>query len=173
IAANNESTQEVTTKRGAKKGDVVVMDFHGRTADDNVAHEGMHAHGHQLKLGSGQFIPGFEDQLIGKKAGEKVEVKVGFPENYGAAELAGRDAIFDVEIHALREPCEAKIDDDFAKSLGMDDVKALKAAVEEQLANELNAHARIVLKKELLDHLDDANKFDVPPGMLELEFDNI
>ncbi|MCB9980819.1 MAG: trigger factor [Rhodospirillales bacterium] len=173
IAANNQSTKVVEAKRGAKDGETLVIDFHGRTADDNVEHEGMHAHGHQLKLGSGQFISGFEEQLVGKKAGEKVEVKVSFPENYGAEELAGRDAIFDVKIHEIREPAEAKINDEFAKSLGMDDVKALKEAVKEQLQKELDGHSRMVLKKELLDALDDANKFDVPPGMLELENTNI
>jgi trigger factor len=169
IAENNETTKPVEAKRGAKDGETVVIDFHGRTADDNVEHEGMHAHGHQLKLGSGTFIPGFEEQLVGKKAGEKVEVKVSFPENYGAKELAGRDAIFDVEIHEIREPAEAEINDDFAKQLGLDDLKALKEAVKEQLQKELDGHSRMVLKKELLDALDAANKFDVPPGMLEME----
>ncbi|MCB1721659.1 MAG: trigger factor, partial [Alphaproteobacteria bacterium] len=82
-------------------------------------------------------------------------------------------AIFDVKIHEIREPAEAKINDEFAKSLGMDDVKALKEAVKEQLQKELDGHSRMVLKKELLDALDDANKFDVPPGMLELENTNI
>ncbi len=173
IAENNESTKPVEAKRGAKDGETLVMDFHGRTADDNVEHEGMHAHGHQLKLGSGTFIPGFEEQLIGKKAGEKVEVKVSFPENYGAEDLAGRDATFDVQIHEIREPAEAEINDDFAKQLGMDDVKALKEAVKEQLQKELDGHTRMVLKKELLDALDDANKFEVPPGMLEMENTNI
>ncbi|MBL4805556.1 MAG: trigger factor [Alphaproteobacteria bacterium] len=173
IAANNQSSKEVTTKRGAKDGDIVVITFHGRTADDNVEHEGMHAHGHNLTLGSGQFIPGFEEQLVGKKTGDKVEVKVTFPEEYGAKELAGRDAIFDVEIEQLREPAEAEIDDEFAKSLGMDDVKALKEAVKEQLQKELDNHARIVLKKELLDALDEANKFEIPAGMLDVEFENI
>lgn len=173
IAANNKSSKEVTTKRGAKEGDIVNIDFHGRTADDNVEHEGMHAHGHNLELGSGQFIPGFEDQLIGKKAGDEVEVKVSFPEEYGAKELAGRDAIFDVKVNELREPAEAEIDDEFAKSLGMDDVKALKEAVQEQLQKELDSHSRIVLKKELLDALDEANKFEIPAGMLDIEFDNI
>ena len=173
IASNNQSSKPVETKRGAKDGDIVVIDFHGRTADDNVEHEGMHAHGHNLKLGSGQFIPGFEDQLIGKKAGEEVEVKVTFPEQYGAEELAGRDAIFDVKINELREPAEAEINDDFAKQLGLDDVKALKAAVKEQLGKELEGQSRMVVKKEILDILDEKNKFDVPPGMLKLEQDNI
>lgn len=173
IAANNTSTQKVETKRGAKDGDTVVIDFDGRTADDDVHHEGMKSEGHRLTLGSGMFIPGFEDQLIGKKAGEDVEVKVSFPENYGAKELAGREAIFDVKIHELHEPAEAKIDDEFAKSLGLDDVKALKTAVEEQLSNELGNQSRLVMKKALLDILDEKHKFDVPPTMLEMEHKNI
>ena len=173
IASNNTSTKPVEGKRGAKEGDTLKIDFDGRTADDDVHHEGMKAEGHMLKLGSGQFIPGFEDQLTGKKAGEKVEVKVSFPKEYGAEELAGRDAIFDVEIHEIREDAEAEVNDDFAKQLGMDDVKALKEAVKEQLQKELEGQSRMVLKKELLDVLDDANKFDVPPGMLELENTNI
>jgi trigger factor len=147
IAANNKSSQEITTKRGAKEGDTVVIDFDGRTADDNVHHQGMKAEGHHLQLGSGQFIPGFEDQLIGKKAGDKVDVKVGFPENYGAKNLAGRDAIFEVTIHSIREPVDAKIDDEFAKSLGLETVDALKKAVEEQLQKELDHHSRLNLKK--------------------------
>jgi trigger factor len=173
IAANNTPTQEVKEKRGAKDGDIVAIDFDGRTADDNVHHEGMRAEGHQLKLGSGQFIPGFEDQLIGKKAGEKVEVKVDFPENYGAEELAGREAIFDVTIHTLLEPAEAKIDDEFAKTLGMDDVAALKKAVEEQLQSEFDNHSRMNLKKNLLDVLDEKHSFEIPTGMLDMEYENI
>jgi len=87
IASNNTSTKKIEGDRKTKDGDTVVMDFHGRTADDNVAHEGMHAHGHKLKIGSGQFIPGFEEQLVGHKAGAKVEVKVSFPEQYQAADF--------------------------------------------------------------------------------------
>jgi len=142
IAENNTVTQPIEGKRATKEGDTVVMDFDGRTADDNVKQPGMAAEGHNLKLGSGQFIPGFEDQLIGKKAGDEIEVKVQFPENYGAAELAGREAIFDVKIHEIREEAEAKIDDEFAKTLGMDDVKALEAAVKEQMEKELEQHSR-------------------------------
>jgi trigger factor len=173
IAANNKGTKEVTTKRGAKDGDTVQIDFDGRTADDDVHHQGMKSEGHKLQLGSGQFIPGFEDQLIGAKAGDKVEVKVSFPENYGAKELAGRDAIFDVVVHKILEPAEATVDDEFAKSLGMENVDALKKAVAEQLQKELDQHSRLNLKKALLDYLDDAHKFEVPSGMLELENDNI
>lgn len=173
IAANNQSTSEVETKRGAKEGDTVVISFDGRTADDDKRHPGMQSDTHHLKLGSKMFIPGFEDQLIGKKAGDKVEVKVTFPEKYGAKELAGRDAIFDVEIKQLREPSEVKIDDEFAKSLGMEDVKALRKAVEEQIQKEFDQQSRLHLKKGLLDFLDDAHDFTVPPTMLEMEHRNI
>ena len=173
IAASNQATEEIKTKRATKDGDIVVIDFHGRTADDNKEHPGMHAHDHQLKLGSGQFINGFEEQLVGKKPGEKVEVKVSFPEEYGAAELAGRDAIFDCEIKAIHEAVTPKIDDEFAKSLGLDDLKALKAAIEEQVQKELDMHSRMKLKKALLDILDEKHDFDVPAGMLEMEFDSI
>jgi trigger factor len=171
IAANNKGSKAVDRK--AKKGDTVVIDFHGRTADDNKAHEGMHMHGHRLELGSGAFIPGFEDQLIGAKAGEKVEVKVSFPKEYQAAELAGRDAIFDVDVTEVREPAEAKIDEDFAKSLGLDDVAALKNAVREQLQKEFDHHSRLYLKKALMDKLDETHDFAVPEGMATMEYENI
>lgn len=173
IAAGNSSSEAIKDKRASKAGDILVMDFHGRTADDNKEHPGMHAHGHNLKLGSGQFIPGFEDQLIGKKAGEKVEVKVSFPEAYHAAELAGRDAIFDVQIHEIHEERKGAIDDELAKRLGMKDLEALKKAVEEQLQKELDGHSRLKLKKDLLDKLDEMHKFEVPPGMLDLEHKTI
>jgi len=173
IASNNTATKKIETDRKTKDGDTVLMDFHGRTADDNVAHEGMHAHGHKLKLGGGQFIPGFEEQLVGKKAGDKVEVKVSFPEQYQAPELAGRDAIFDVEIHEIHKETEAKVDDEFAQSLGLEDLDGLKAAVSEQLQKEFDGQSRMALKKDLLDFLDDAHDFEIPPTMLEMENQNI
>ncbi|MGB4056851.1 MAG: trigger factor, partial [Alphaproteobacteria bacterium] len=172
IAANNQSTKLVEGKRAAKDGDTTVINFKGRTADDNFEHPGMAGEGHHLKLGSGMFIPGFEEQLIGKKAGDKAEVKVTFPKNY-SKELAGRDAIFDVEITELREESEAKIDDDLAKSLGLADLAALKTAIEEQLQKEYDRQSNMVLKKALMDHLDDAHDFEIPAGMHDMEFNNI
>ena len=173
IASGNQPLVSVEEKRGAKEGDVVIIDFDGRTADDDVKQPGMAAEGHQLRLGSGQFIPGFEDQLIGKKAGDKVEVKVAFPENYGAADLAGRDAIFDVVLHDIKEPGEAKIDDEFAKTLGMADLKALKEAITEQLSKEFETTSRMNVKKSLLDVLDEKHDFEIPQTMLDMEYDNI
>lgn len=173
IAESNQTTQEIESKRATKDGDIVIIDFHGRTADDNFEHPGMHAHDHQLKLGSNQFIAGFEDQLVGKKVGDKVEVKVSFPENYGAAELAGRDAIFDTDIKAIHEAVTPKVDDELAKNLGLDDLKALRAAVEEQVQKDLDQHSRMKLKKSLLDVLDEKHEFEVPQSMLDMEFDAI
>lgn len=173
IASNNTGSKKIEGDRKAKDGDTLLMDFHGRTADDNVEHEGMHAHGHKLKLGSGMFIPGFEEQLVGQKAGDKVEVKVSFPEAYQAPDLAGRDAIFDVQIHEIHEDADAQIDDEFAKTLGLDDLDALKKAVGEQLQNEFDNQSRMALKKDLLDFLDDAHSFEIPQMMLEMENTNI
>ncbi|MCB9991378.1 MAG: trigger factor [Rhodospirillales bacterium] len=171
IASSNKDSEVV--ERAAKKGDILVIDFHGRTKDDGVEHQGMHAHGQQLELGSGQFIAGFEDQLTGKKAGDKVEVTVTFPDPYHSAELAGREAIFDVDVQEVRETKPAKIDDEFAKQLGLEDEKALRKAVEEQIQAEYDQVSRMKLKRELLDLLDDKHDFPVPAGMLELEFGNI
>lgn len=173
IASMRKSSKKIESDRKTKKGDIAVFDFKGRTADDNKEHPGMAAEKHHLELGSGQFIPGFEDQLIGQKAGDKVEVKVKFPEEYGAAELAGRDAIFDCEIHEIHETVDAVIDDEFAKSLGLDDVKALRDAVAEQTNKEFDNHSRLKLKKELLDQLDEAHTFEIPQGMVDMELENI
>lgn len=173
VADSNPETAPIKTKRGTKEGDTVDMDFDGRTADDDVKHPGMQANNHQLKLGSGQFIPGFEEQLIGKKAGDEIEVKVDFPEEYHAAELAGRQAIFDVKIHEILEEVETEINDDFAKKLGMDDVAALKGAIEEQLSKDLEGHSRMKLKKDLLDWLDANHDLEAPQGMLDAEFESI
>ncbi len=173
IASMRKSSKPIEDERATKSGDIVVIDFKGRTADDNVEHPGMAAQAHHLELGSNSFIPGFEDQLTGKKAGDDVEVKVTFPEEYGAAELAGRDAIFEVKIHEIRECVDPVIDDEFAKELGMDDLKALRKAVEEQTNQEFENHSRLKLKKELLDQLDEMHEFEIPQGMQEMELQNI
>ncbi len=173
IGKSNRETKKIETKRAAKNGDVLLMDFHGRTKADNKPHPGMHAHGHKLELGSGQFIPGFEEQLVGRKAGEKIEVEVTFPELYHAEELAGQGAIFDVEIHEIHEPADVEMNDEFAKKMGFDDLKALKGALEQQIQSQYDQQSRMKLKRSLLDALDDAHSFGVPQGMLDLEYENI
>ena len=171
VAKGNKDSKPVD--RAAKKGDVMVIDFHGRTKDDNHEHPGMHAHGHTLELGSGQFIGGFEDQLMGKKAGDKVEVNVKFPDDYHAEELKGREAIFDVDVKEVKEYTDTKIDEEFAKKLGFEDKKALESAVEEQIQGQHDQLSRMKLKRALLDVLDEGHDFDVPAGMLDLEYENI
>ena len=172
VAKSNRALKPVEG-RATKKGDIAVITFHGRTADDDVQHEGMHAHGVELELGSNRFIPGFEEQLVGKNAGETVEVKVTFPKDYGATELAGRDAIFDTVIESINEAAAAEINDEFAKQLGMEDVKALRAAVEQQMNAEYEVHSRMKLKRALLDILDEKHDFEVPENMVEAEYQGI
>ena len=172
VAKQNRDTIPVEG-RAARLGDVVEIDFHGRTAVDNKPHPGMEGHGHKLELGSGQFIPGFEEQLTGKNAGDKVEVKVSFPAEYHAAELAGQAAVFDVEIKAVHEHADAELDGEFAKKLGFDDMSAVRGAIEKQIQADYDQMSRMKLKRSLLDALDDSHSFDVPQGMLDLEYQNI
>lgn len=173
IADSNRATKPVEGDRATKKGDIAVITFHGRTKDDGVMHEGMHAHGVELELGSGRFIPGFEEQLIGKKAGDKVEVEVKFPADYGATELAGRDAIFDTVIEAIHEAAPSEINDELAKKLGLEDEKSLRAAVEQQMNAEYEGHSRMKLKRQLLDVLDEKHDFEIPENMADAEYDGI
>jgi trigger factor len=173
IAGSNRETEAVTEARATKKGDILVIDFHGRTAKDNKPHPGMHAHDAQLELGSGQFIPGFEDQLVGKKVGDKVEVKVTFPEQYHAAELAGQDAIFDTEIKEIRQAKPVEINDEFAQKLGLDNEKALRDIIEKQMQSEYDGFSRQKVKRALLDSLDDSHDFEIPAGMKDMEYQNI
>ncbi len=124
-------------------------------------------------LGSNSFIPGFEDQLIGTKAGEEVAVNVTFPENYQSADLAGKDAVFDVTIHEVRAPKVPDLDDEFAKGLGLEDLDKLKEVVTQQLTSEYDTASRNKAKRNLLDQLDTAHDFDLPPKMVEQEFNQI
>lgn len=171
IASNQKTTEPVKEKRALKKGDVAIIDFDGKV--DGERRPGMKGEGHPLELGSGSFIDTFEDQLIGKKVGDKVEVKVTFPDPYASKELAGKDAVFDVEIKELHKSATPKIDDQLAKSLGFDDLKALKKAIEDQMLQEYNNMSRMHLKRDLLDEMDKAHKFDLPKGMVHAEEHNI
>lgn len=167
IASQNSDTQPIKTKRAAKKGDIAVIDFDGSV--DGERRDGMKGENHNLELGGGMFIPGFEDQLIGKKAGDDVTVTVTFPENYGAAELAGKEAVFECKIHELREAVDSAINDDLAKKLGMEDLEALKKILREQMSGEYEQFSRMKLKRDLLDQLDEGHKFELPAMMVEQE----
>lgn len=155
----------------AKKGDAVLIDFVGTV--DGVAFDGGAMEGHQLVIGSGSFIPGFEDQLVGAKAGDELDVKVTFPDPYQAEDLAGKDAVFATKVIEVQGEKDAVIDDEFAQKFGLADLEALKAAVKDQYASQLEMQSRMKLKRAILDELDKKHKFDLPPQMVEAEFSNI
>jgi trigger factor len=169
IAEPNRKSEPVD--RPATTGDVVVIDFVGKV--DGKEFPGGSAQGHSLELGSSRFIPGFEDQLIGAKAGEHRAVKVTFPAEYGSEELAGKDAEFSVDVKEVREKQPLVIDDDMAKEMGFDALEGLRKAVREQLERDYGGLARQRLKRALLDQLAAKHDFPVPPGMVDLEFDTI
>ena len=151
----------------AEDGDQVVIDFEGSV--DGEAFEGGAAQDFPLVLGSGSFIPGFEPQLVGLSAGEEKTVEVAFPEDYQAAHLAGKDAAFAVTVKEVRAPAEAAVDDDLAKRFGADDLEALKAQIRDRLKAEYAGAARAVMKRKLLDALDQRVDFDLPPSLEETE----
>jgi len=156
-------------KKGSKTkdGDQVVIDFKGSV--DGEPFEGGSAEDYPLVLGSNSFIPGFEDQLVGVKAGEEKEVEVTFPEEYGAAHLAGKAAVFACTIKAVKAPAPAPIDDELARKYGAEDLAALKGQISERLAAEYGGASRAVLKRKLLDALDETVSFDLPPSLVEAE----
>lgn len=171
IAESRKSAEAIDSKRKAKKGDILEIDFVGRIGGEEFP--GGKGEGYDLELGSGTFIPGFEDQLVGAKPGEKTTVTVSFPEDYHAENLAGQEAEFEVDVKTLKEHKVPEIDDEFAKSVGMEDVAALKQAVREQLEGDYDRLARGKMKRELLDKLAEVAEFPVPQGMVDAEFDAI
>ncbi len=164
-AANN--FEDRPEGEAAESGDQVVIDFVGKV--DGEPFEGGAAEDYPLVLGSNSFIPGFEDQLIGAKAGDKIDVKVTFPQEYGAEELAGKDAVFECSVKAVKAPKPAAIDDELARQFGVDSLDALREQVRARLESEYGDAARTVLKRHLMDALDEVVKFDLPPSMVENE----
>lgn len=151
----------------AKDGDQVIIDFKGFV--DGEAFEGGEAEDYPLVLGSNSFIPGFEAQLVGVKADEDVKVEVKFPEEYGAPNLAGKDAVFECKVKAVKAPKAAEIDDELAKKFGAEDLDGLKKQITERLEAEYAGAARAVMKRSLLDQLDVQVKFDLPESLVEAE----
>lgn len=167
-----ESNKSYGTKEGkAEKDDQVVIDFVGSI--DGVKFDGGAAEDMPLVIGSGRFIPGFEDQLIGVSAGDEVNVNVTFPEEYQVATLKGKPALFEVKVKEVKGPKETEIGDEFAKTLGLENLDALKEAVKGQLSGDLNFATRQQVKRVLLDALDERHSFDLPPLMVKAEFDQI
>jgi trigger factor len=164
-----EQNRPFAAKDGAaEKGDRVVVSYQGMM--DGKPFDGGSAEGAPILLGSGQFIPGFEDNLIGVKAGESRTFDVKFPDAYGMPALAGKDATFNVTATAVEAPGAIKIDDDFAKTLGMESLAKMRDAVSERLQREHAAISRQKLKRALLDALDERHKFEPPPSLVEQEF---
>ncbi|MGB8601736.1 MAG: trigger factor, partial [Rhizomicrobium sp.] len=155
----------------AEEKDNVVIDFVGSV--DGVEFEGGKAEDFNLVLGSKQLIPGFEEQLIGAKAGEKRDVKVTFPADYGEPKLAGKDAVFVVTVKDVQAPQDAPIDDEMAKKFGLESLAVLKDRIRDQLKREFANASRTHLKRRILDALDTAHSFELPPTMVESEFNGI
>lgn len=167
-----ESNRNFTDKDGkVENGDRVTMNFKGTL--DGEPFEGGSADDVPLVIGSGSFIPGFEEQIVGMAKGETRKIRVTFPKNYAAEHLAGKEAEFEVTIAALAGPDPIKIDDDFAKSLGLESLDKLKTQVRGRLEQEYAVLSRAKLKRALLDALDETHKFDVPPTLVEQEFGGI
>ena len=163
-----ESAQNFEAKEGAAEdGDQVVIDFVGKV--DGEAFEGGAAEDYPLVLGSDSFIPGFEEQLVGVSAGDEKAVEVAFPEDYGAEHLAGKTAVFDCTVKEVKAPVAAEINDDLAQKYGAEDLAALTGQIEERLKSEYAGAARAVMKRKLLDQLDEAVSFDLPPSLVEAE----
>ena len=171
IAERNEKSEPMPAEHKAETGDIAVINFVGKRNGEAFA--GGSAENHSLKLGSGSFIPGFEEQLVGLAAGDEKTVPLTFPEQYHSAELAGQPVEFDVKVNEVRRAVPASIDDELAKTLGLDDLSALRTAVREQIEREYGSLSRTIIKRRLLDALASAHDFAVPQGMVDMEFDHI
>ena len=170
MADNQKETKPIEESRPAKTGDVVVIDFIGRV--DGKEFNGGKADGYHLDLGSASFVPGFEDQVVGRSIGETFDVTVTFPENY-TEELASKDAIFEVTIKEIQEGIPVEINDAIAKKMGHENLDELKRAIRESQEQELGVFSRMRIKRDLLDILDKKHKFELPEGMVDREFDSI
>ena len=171
IADANRPFSDKGENAKAEKDDRVTVSFVGKIGGN--AFEGGTAEDIAVPIGSGTFIPGFEDQLLGVAAGEEKLVKVAFPQNYLNAELAGKDAEFDVKVKSIEAPKEVTIDDEFAKSLGMESLDKLKDALRDRIKQEHDRVSRQRVKRALLDVLDERHHFDLPNALVDQEFENL
>ncbi|MBS4011606.1 MAG: trigger factor [Roseovarius sp.] len=167
LAENAQDFKDRKKGSKSKDGDQVVIDFVGKV--DGEAFDGGSAEDYPLVIGSGSFIPGFEEQLVGVKVEEIKAVTVTFPEAYQAAHLAGKEAVFDCTVKAVKEPVAAEINDELAQKYGAEDLAALKTQISERLEMEYAGAARAILKRHVLDQLDEKVSFDLPPSMVDAE----
>ncbi|MFM5913392.1 MAG: trigger factor, partial [Chakrabartia godavariana] len=171
LASSQKQFEEAPKNHKAKEGDLVVMDFVGKV--DGEEFDGGKGEGMSIEIGSGRLIPGFEDQLIGVKANDEKTITVTFPADYNVDYLKGKEATFDLVINDVRVADEAKADDEFAKSLGLEGIDQLRELMKGQLEQEFNQLTRTHMKRRLLDQLAAAHDFDVPPSMVDAEFNQI
>jgi len=171
IAKANREQKPVDPPRPAQKGDALKLDFVGSV--DGVEFPGGKAEDYVLELGSGSFIPGFEDQLVGAEIGKPVDVKVKFPDDYGNKELAGKDAVFQCTVKEIREFVDQPIDDELAKKNNFENLEAMRKAVSDRIGQEYAQISRGMIKRALLDKLAESHKFPVPEGLVEGEFNAI
>ncbi|WP_455466660.1 trigger factor [Bartonella sp. B39] len=166
------STRDYSLKDGpSEEGDRITIDYLGKL--EGVPFEGGADNDAQLILGSKQFIPGFEEQLVGVKAGDKKTISVKFPDNYNAVHLAGKDAEFDVTVKVVSKPSELKIDDEAAQKVGLESLDRLREVVRGQIESQYGSMTRQKIKRQILDALDADYNFEIPEGLLEIEFNNI
>ena len=171
LAENQKNFEPRAEGAKAEDGDLLTIDFVGKI--DGVAFDGGSAEDANLELGSGRFIPGFEEQLVGVKVGDEKTVNVTFPAEYGAEQLAGKDAVFDVKVKEVKAPAEVAIDDELAKRFGFDALDKLREALAEQIKSDYTRMSRAHLKRAMLDKLDELHDFELPPSMVEQEFEQI
>ena len=171
FAEQQKSWDEAPAEHEAAMGDLVVMDFAGKVGTH--AFEGGTGTDMAVELGTGRLIPGFEEQVVGAKTGEERTIAVTFPADYQAAELAGKDATFDLKVTAVKTSAETRIDDDLAKSLGLESLEQFTGLLKGQIEQELNGLTRTYMKRKLLDQLAEGHDFEVPPSMVEAEFAQI
>ena len=168
----SQARMEAVEDRKSENGDTVIIDFEGSV--DGEVFSGGTAENFELKLGSGQFIPGFEEQLEGKDAGEDVDVKVTFPEDYHAEELAGKEALFKCKIHEIKKEILPEIDDELASDVSeFETLDEYKADLQKKLQENADARDESLMKDRALEKLYEANEIDVPEVMIRNEIDNI
>ncbi len=169
IAEQQRKSEAV--ERPAESGDIIVVDVEGRVGEQEIPGAG--GKDRHITLGSGGLIPGFEDQLMGASAGEHRTLRVTFPEDYGGSEFAGKEAVFEVDVKEVRGRLPVVLDDELGKAVGLESLAELREEVQQQMRRDYDAASRLRLKRALLDKLAASYDFPVPPGMVDLEFDNI
>ena len=169
--AEAQTTYETEENREARSGDAVVIDFVGRR--DGVEFEGGAAQDFELVLGSGAFVPGFDDPLIGATAGRRLDIDVTFPDTYPAEELAGRPVVFEVDVKEVKRPEQPAIDDELAVKMGVENLEELRKAVSDQIRSDYDRVSRERVKRQLLDALAERCDFEIPRGLVDDEFEEI